>query len=296
MTLQASDSVTTVLRLASIQLLEGVVQDGQGRPLAQAALFAWPAGGAQVGVVESSSGSDGRFALAGLSPGSWTLMVEAPGFGTLRLERVDVPSRPLVLRLQGEVRTLGGVVVGADGGFSAGCAGPALRAGAVHAPRGHQQRQGDLPVRRARASGRFVVRASTGQRVSTPQAVVIDAETGWLPPVKLTLGPGAMLAGRVVDDTGRPLARADVEPVAAPTDDAPGHGQDRQGRPLHGRAAGAGALPGLGAADRPRHDRAGRGAAPGRQDRARRRSGCPAPCRSWVRRSTRPACRSPAPW
>ena len=43
--------------------------------------------------------------------------------------------------------------------------------------------------------GRFVLRASTGQRVSAPQAVVIDAETGWLPPVKLTLRPGAMLTG-----------------------------------------------------------------------------------------------------
>ena len=42
-------------------------------------------------------------------------MVEAPGFGTLRLERVDVPARPLVLRLEGEARSLGGMVVGADG-------------------------------------------------------------------------------------------------------------------------------------------------------------------------------------
>ncbi len=219
-TLQPSDSVTTVLRLASIQLLEGVVQDGQGRSLAQAALFAWPAGGAQVGVVESSSGSDGRFALAGLSPGSWTLMVEAPGFGTLRLERVDVPSRPLVLRLQGEVRTLGGVVAGADGAFTQGSRvqlyGPALST-----PREATTSDKGIFLFEGLGFGRFVVRASIGQRVSEPQTVVIDAETGWIPPVKLVLGPGVTLSGRVVDDTGRPLARADVEPVAAPSDDAP---------------------------------------------------------------------------
>jgi hypothetical protein len=219
-TLEANDSVTTVLRLASIQLLEGVVQDGQGRPLAQAALFAWPAGGAQVGVVESSSGADGRFALAGLSPGSWTLMVEAPGFGTLRLERVDLPSRPLVLRLQGEVRTLGGVVVGADGGFVQG-ARVLLYGPALSTPREATSNDKGIFLFEGLGFGKFVVRASTGQRVSVPQAVVIDAETGWLPPVKITLGPGAMLTGRVVDDTGRPLARADVEPVASPTDDAP---------------------------------------------------------------------------
>jgi large repetitive protein len=219
-TLQASDSVTTVLRMASIQLLEGVVQDGQGRPLAQAALFAWPAGGAQVGVVESLSGSDGRFALAGLSPGAWTLMVEAPGFGTLRLERVDLPSRPLVLRLQGEVRTLGGVVVGADGGFVQD-ARVLLYGPALSTPREAKSTDKGIFLFEGLGFGKFVLRASTGQRVSTPQAVVIDAETGWLPPVKLTLGPGAMLTGRVLDDTGRPLARADVEPVAGPTDEAP---------------------------------------------------------------------------
>src|SRR5688572_10312574 len=45
--LQPGDGVTTVLRLEPVQLLEGLVQDGQGRPLAQAALFAWPLGGAR---------------------------------------------------------------------------------------------------------------------------------------------------------------------------------------------------------------------------------------------------------
>jgi large repetitive protein len=218
-TLQPSDSVTTVLRLASIQLLEGVVQDGQGRPLAQAALFAWPAGGAQIGVVESSSGADGRFALAGLSTGAWTVMVEAPGFGTLRLERVDVPSRPLVLRLQGEVRTLGGLVVGAEGGFIEG-ARVQLYGPALSTPREVRSNDKGIFLFEGLGFGRFVVRAAAGQRVSGPQVVVIDAETGWLPPVKLALAPGATLRGRVVDDTGRALSRADVEAVAAPTDDA----------------------------------------------------------------------------
>src|SRR5687768_12223488 len=83
-TLASGDAVSTVLRLEPVQLLEGTVQDAQGRPLAQAALFAWPlgGGGGGLGVVESKSGSDGRFALAGLAPGAWTVMVEAPGFGT----------------------------------------------------------------------------------------------------------------------------------------------------------------------------------------------------------------------
>jgi hypothetical protein len=218
-TLQPDDSVTTVLRLTSIQLLEGVVQDGQGRPLAQAALFAWPAGGAQVGVVESSSGPDGRFALAGLSAGSWTVMVEAPGFGTLRLERVDVPSRPLVLRMQGEVRTLGGLVVDADGNFVE-AARVQLYGPSLSGPREIKSNDKGLFLFEGLGFGRFVLRAATGRLVSPPQVVVIDDQTGWLPPVKMALGPGARLVGRVMDDTGRPLAHADVEAVAAPTDDA----------------------------------------------------------------------------
>ncbi len=219
-TLQADDAVSSVLRLASIQLLEGVVQDGQGRPLAQAALFAWPAGGAQVGVVESSSGVDGHFALAGLSPGAWTLMVEAPGFGTLRLERVDVPSRPLVLRLQGEVRTLGGVVVAPDGATVTG-AKVQLYGPALSTPRVATSTDKGVFLFEGLGFGRFVVRATAGQRISTPQTVVIDAETGWVPPVKVTVSAGASVSGKVIDDSGRPLAGAEVEPVATPADDAP---------------------------------------------------------------------------
>jgi large repetitive protein len=218
-TLQPDDSVTTVLRLTSIQLLEGVVQDGQGRPLAQAALFAWPAGGAQVGVVESSSGADGRFALAGLSAGSWTVMVEAPGFGTLRLERVDVPSRPLVLRMEGEVRTLGGLVVDAEGNFVEG-ARVQLYGPSLSGPREIKTNDKGIFLFEGLGFGRFVLRAATSRLVSPPQVLVIDAQTGWLPPVKMTLGPGARLVGRVLDDTGRPLAHADVEAVAGPGDDA----------------------------------------------------------------------------
>src|SRR4051812_15787712 len=109
--LGAGDSLTTSLRFEPEQLLEGQVQDGRGHALPDALVLAWPMGHRQGTLVEAHSGADGRFVLAGLPSGSWTLLAEAPGFGTLQLDRVDVPGRPLALRLEGESRSLGGIVV-----------------------------------------------------------------------------------------------------------------------------------------------------------------------------------------
>jgi hypothetical protein len=217
--LGAGESLATVLRLDPVQLLEGIVQDAEGRPLAQAALFAWPVGGRQVGVVEAATGADGRFALAGLATGSWTVMVEAPGFGTLRLERVDVPARPLVLRLDGEARTLGGMVVGPTGAPVADA--QVLLGGPSFAtPRAVRSNPKGLFLFHGLGFGRFVLRASGGDLVSQHESVVIDEGTGWLPPAKLTLHAGSRLSGRVVDDRGQPLPRAEVELTAPPAGDA----------------------------------------------------------------------------
>ena len=234
------ERVGGLLRLKPVELLEGVVQDGQGRPLAQAALFAWPLGGRKGGVVESASGSDGRFALAGLTPGPWTLMVEAPGFGTLRLERVDVPARSLVLRLDGEARTLGGVVLGAGGAPVANArvilGGPGLS----KQREVHSNAKG-LFLFHGLGLGRFEIRATSERGASPAATVVIDEETGWMPPVKLEMREGARFGGRVIDDRGQPLPRAEVEIVSSPTDDTPevtrtdGKGKFAMGPVLPGR-------------------------------------------------------------
>src|SRR3954467_13816452 len=72
--LAAGDSVTTSLRFEPEQLLEGVVQDSRGKPLADALVLAWPMGKRQGTLLEAHSGDDGRFTLAGLPRGSWTLL------------------------------------------------------------------------------------------------------------------------------------------------------------------------------------------------------------------------------
>jgi protocatechuate 3,4-dioxygenase beta subunit len=213
------DSLTTSLRFEPEQLLEGIVQDGKGKALPDALVLAWPMGRRQGTLVEAKSGPDGRFTLAGLPRGAWTLLAEAPGFGTMQLERVDVPSGPLSLRLDGESRSLGGIVV-ANGqgviGAKVMLGGPSLRA-----PRVAVTGKDGSFMFHGIGQGRYTMRASSQKQASIPITQLIDDGTGWLPPYKLPLDVGAFVEGQVVDDTGRPLAGAPVEIVAMPSDDLP---------------------------------------------------------------------------
>src|SRR5205814_8648454 len=83
--LAPGDSLHTSLRFEPEQLLDGTVEDGRGKPLPDALVLAWPTGKRQGRVIEAHSDREGHFTLAGLSRGSWTLLAEAPGFGTLQL-------------------------------------------------------------------------------------------------------------------------------------------------------------------------------------------------------------------
>ncbi|HEY0709821.1 MAG TPA: carboxypeptidase-like regulatory domain-containing protein [Polyangia bacterium] len=236
--LRPGETVTSLLRLEPIQLLEGRVEDREKRPIPQAALFAWPLGGgsSKANVVESASDAEGRFALAGLAPGPWTVMVEAPGFGTLRLERVDVPSRPLVLKLEGEARSLGGQVV--DGRAHVADARVVLAGPALSVPREVRSNDKGLFLFHGLGFGRFVLRAIAGDKVSRSVAVVIDEETGWLPPVRLPLADGARVTGVAIDDVGRPVPNAEIELTDSPADEAPETGRaGRDGRFLVGPVA-----------------------------------------------------------
>src|SRR5882757_8323988 len=95
--LAPGDRLNTSLRFEPEQLLEGTVQDSRGQALPDALVLAWPTGKRQGPLSEAHSDRDGRFTVAGLPRGSWTLLVESPGFGALQLDRVQIPSRNVVL-------------------------------------------------------------------------------------------------------------------------------------------------------------------------------------------------------
>ena len=111
--------------------LAGTVQDSRGTPLPDALVIAWPKDKHPGSVVQARSNPDGRFVLPRLLPGTWTLLAEAAGFGTLELDRAVPDSESFVLALDGEGRSLSGLVLSsptrAEPGAHVVLGGPGLR-------------------------------------------------------------------------------------------------------------------------------------------------------------------------
>lgn len=200
--------------------LIGVVEDSRGTPLPDALVIAWPKLKRDGLVVQARSDQDGRFVLAHLRPGTWTLLAEAAGFGTLEIDRTVPDSGSLVLALEGEGRSLGGLVLSsptrAEPGALVVLGGPGVRW-----PRETVADAHGVFSFAGLGLGRFAFRATHGKLVSATASDVIEASTGHLAPVRLLLGPGAFVEGRVRDDVGRNLPGATVDVLTMPSDDLP---------------------------------------------------------------------------
>jgi protocatechuate 3,4-dioxygenase beta subunit len=199
--------------------LAGTVQDSRGTPLPDALVIAWPKDKHPGSVVQARSNPDGRFVLPRLLPGTWTLLAEAAGFGTLELDRAVPDSESFVLALDGEGRSLSGLVLSsptrAEPGAHVVLGGPGLRWLRETVADAH-----GVFSFAGLGLGRFVVRATHGKLVSVTASQVIEENTGHLAPVRL-LGPGAFVEGSVRDDMGRTLPGAAVDVLTMPSDDLP---------------------------------------------------------------------------
>jgi protocatechuate 3,4-dioxygenase beta subunit len=210
--------------------LEGVVQDRRGTPLPDVLVIAWPKGKRGDAVAQARTGDDGRFLLPGLRPARWMMLVEAGGLGTLETERQVPEDGTAVLMLEGESRTLTGVVTD-----SASRRQPGARV-TLGSPGLRWTRSADTDANgifevKGLGNGRFTLRATLGTRASPPNVVVLDETPLRQAHVRLSLLPGVFVEGRVLDDTGRALAGATVDVMAMPSDDLPVSGQaGRDGR------------------------------------------------------------------
>jgi protocatechuate 3,4-dioxygenase beta subunit len=211
--------------------LAGVVRDSGGTPLPDALVIAWPMGRRGPAVVQARSDEEGRFVLPGLRPGTWTLLAEASGFGTLEREMVVPAPEPgeLVLSLEGRSHTLEGVVMAA--GLARPEARVVLGGPGLRWPRATTAGRRGAFAFAGLGLGKVVVRATHGRQVSQTASHVIEEDATKLPRLRLELSPGSEVEGRVLDDQGRPLAGAVVDVLTVPSDELPATGRsDAEGR------------------------------------------------------------------
>ncbi|BDG03984.1 carboxypeptidase regulatory-like domain-containing protein [Anaeromyxobacter oryzae] len=200
--------------LAPPAALDGVVRvRGAGTPVA-ARVTLVPAGARVLTALDAPpeesvsvvADGDGRFSAEGLAPGTWTVLVGAPGLHPVRVERVAVPrAAPLAVELE-PLATLSGEVALASGRPATGATVRAVsRAHAASAI--------------ADASGRFVLAVPAGEyallAAAPGEAGALDAAVavgpgGTARGLALRLGPAAVLDGVAVRADGAPAAGADV--------------------------------------------------------------------------------------
>jgi protocatechuate 3,4-dioxygenase beta subunit len=180
-------------------------------------------------VVQARSDSDGRFLLPRLVPGTWTLLAEAAGFGTMEVDRTMPDTGLLVLAMEGEGRSLGGIVFSAPNHAQAGArvvlGGPGLRW-----PRETVTDARGVFAFSGLGLGRFSLRATHAKLVSVAASQVIEEGRDHLPTLRLQLQTGAFVEGRVQDDLGHTLPGTTVDLLTLPSDDLPSSSRsDEQG-------------------------------------------------------------------
>jgi protocatechuate 3,4-dioxygenase beta subunit len=204
--------------------LPGDVVDAAGEPVQNAVITAElelgpglsvAAPGLEVtpAVVAATDGK-GAFALVGLEPGRYRLRVEGQGIFTAEVRFFEVPAESVRLVVTREV-AIAGSVVDPAGGPVADVPVTLLRDDAIVAEARTDARGGfgfeDL------SEGVFEVWAGAGTRAS-PAASVTRLGAGPFQPVTLTLGPAAIVTGRVIDRKSKAGVRAAVTLAAAAAD------------------------------------------------------------------------------
>jgi len=212
---QSSREHRLVVTLAPPHTVRGVVVASDGTPLEGAAVVAQPAGTLGAAPSQTTSGPDGRFVLDDLRAGDYVVRAAHDGYGAaFETARGAHPREVrIVLKPLGAAR---GVVLGADGEPV-----PSFELRPLY-----HRRKGDAPVpsgpaRRYRdPGGRFALDDLepgfyTFEAWAAGHALTRGGTTRVRPGrvaggAVVRLDPRTSLSGRVVDDEGRPVARARV--------------------------------------------------------------------------------------
>ncbi|WP_242347046.1 MSCRAMM family protein, partial [Anaeromyxobacter terrae] len=186
-----------------------------GRPVAarvvalpvsgRAARFGPPSAPAEEQVTVTADAT-GAVRFAGLAPGSYAVAAEAAGLHPALLPRVAVPRAGALAIALEPLGRIAGVVRDASGRPAAGT----IVRGASRDHSGSATADASGRFTLAVPAGSYRLSAAEGERAggTGPSSVQAGATTGG---VELVLGPGATLAGEVVEEgSGRPIPGAEV--------------------------------------------------------------------------------------
>ncbi|MDX2021829.1 MAG: carboxypeptidase-like regulatory domain-containing protein [Deltaproteobacteria bacterium] len=214
---QPGETLRTVLRLQDPARLTGRVLDRKGNPVPSALVLVWPSGQGTTQAQESVTSEQGTFVFEQLFPGNLSVLVQAAGIGSVKLDPVSVPSRPLVINLDGVGLSIEGSVVGPKGPepqATVRLGGAGLRSARTT----ETDTQGRFRFH-GLGPGEYALRAGTVVLASSTRAVTVaDADVTGEP---LRLGPGEVISGNVIDGARKPLGGARVVVQAVPPDDCP---------------------------------------------------------------------------
>jgi hypothetical protein len=204
--------------------LPGDVVDAAGEPVQHGAVTAELELGPGLSVstpglvttpsVVATTDENGAFALVGLAPGRYRLRVEGEGIFTAEVRFFEVPAESVRLVVTREVGVAGKVVDPA-GGLVADVPVTLLRDDAIVA-QAPADAQGGFAFP-GLSEGVYEVWAGAGTRAS-PALAVARLGAGPFEPVTLTLGPAAIVTGRVIDRKSKAGVRAAVTLAATAAD------------------------------------------------------------------------------
>jgi len=185
--------------------IRGRVRDRQGNAVGGASVHAERAMPGEASESDTTAGEDGRFTVAGLRPGRYSVSASATGYARASVE-VEAGASPLdiVLGVAGEIA---GRVVDADGAAVEDARVTAQGAGEERTPDRHfsgRAEEGDGRfVLRAVGAGTYSLRAQADGRGEAAVSDVRVAAGGRTDVGVLRLGRGGVVVGTVVDGDGR---------------------------------------------------------------------------------------------
>lgn len=216
MTFNGRDPIKQDLELEIAAIIAGKVIDAEsGKPVEGAQLLALNYSNSNRSSRDFvKSGSDGSFSLDHLSPGDYTVMINAFGYNTDRILRVQTGELNVEIKLQGKAR-VSGTVVALDTGAP-------VEAGILQLRTVHNGTDFTSPidVTGAFENGRFTLgNVPAGEYVIEGSAMALGYSATYSTPftiidgqdldgITVRLKRGASITGRVTDESGRAVGGA----------------------------------------------------------------------------------------